>query len=412
MKNSRVLSVLNKYGQEHIASFYLNMNEEERAEFEKQAALLDFDVLKSLDKKSAAAARGTITPIEVMRIDEISAGRDKLEKTGLSVLARGEVGAVLLAGGMGTRLGFDGPKGMYNIGITRELYIFECIFNNLIAVVNRVGRWIPLFIMTSEQNDFQTREFLKEKGFFSYNPDYVFFYTQEQTPVTDLDGKILMETETRLASSPNGNGGWYSSMLRHGIDKVAEELGICYFNVFAVDNVLQKIADPAFIGAVVESGCASGAKVVRKSAPDERVGVMCLEDGKPSVVEYYEMTDEIMNKTDQNGERVYNFGVILNYLFRRTDIDRVVREKLPIHVVKRKIPCLGYDDKGAAVTVKPDAENGYKFETLVLDMVNLVGNCIPFEVERSKEFAPVKNRSGIDSVDSARALLVQNGIIL
>ena len=170
---------------------------------------------------------------------------------------------------------------------------------------------------------------------------------------------------------------------------------------------MQRIADPCFVGATIQKNCVVGSKVVRKSAPDEKVGVMCLEDGKPSIVEYYELTEEMMNAKDEKGDPAYNFGVILNYLFKTKDLEEMMAT-LPLHIVEKAIPYL--DENGELV--KPGAPNGYKFESLVLDMIHQMDSCLPFEVVRSREFAPIKNRTGVDSVESARALLQENGVTL
>ena len=227
-------------------------------------------------------------------------------------------------------------------------------------------------------------------------------------PAADYNGKIYMETKGRMATSPNGNGGWFTSMAKSGVLDIIHENGIEYLNVFAVDNVLQRIADPVFLGAVLAKGCAVGSKVVKKAAPDEKVGVMCLEDGKPSIVEYYELTDEMRDARDKDGNPAYNFGVILNYLFRVRDLEEIMEKHMPLHIVEKKIP---YMDE-AGNFVKPEEPNGYKFETLVLDMIHLMDNCLPFEVIRNREFAPIKNKTGVDSVDTARALLKENGVEL
>ena len=183
--------------------------------------------------------------------------------------------------------------------------------------------------------------------------------------------------------------------------------GIEWINVFAVDNVLQRIADPCFVGATIDKKCVVGAKVVRKAAPDEKVGAMCLEDGKPSIVEYYDMTEELMNAKNEKGEPAYNFGVILNYLFYVPDLEKMMAS-LPLHIVEKKIPYL--DENGRLV--KPESPNGYKYENLVLDMIHQLDSCLPYEVVREREFAPIKNKTGVDSVESARALLEKNGVRL
>ena len=235
------------------------------------------------------------------------------------------------------------------------------------------------------------------------------FFTQEMAPAVDYNGKIFLETKSRMATSPNGNGGWFSSMLRCDVVKIAKEAGIEWLNTFAVDNVLQRIADPVFVGATINSGCTVGAKVVKKNAPDERVGVICLKDKHPSIVEYYELTDELMNAKNEKGEPAYYFGVILNYLFRLDELISIAKDKMPLHIVEKKI---SYYDDALGKTVKPEKPNGYKFETLVLDMIQLSESCLPFEVVREKEFAPIKNPTGIDSVESARELCKACGIEL
>ena len=198
-----------------------------------------------------------------------------------------------------------------------------------------------------------------------------------------------------------------SSLVRAGLAEEMERRGVEWYNVFAVDNVLQRIADPVFLGATILSGMASGAKFVRKAYPEERVGVLCLEDGLPNVIEYYELSKELSELSDETG-LVYSYGVILNYLFRADMLQRTYKDRLPVHAAHKKVPYLGDD----GVFVKPEQENGYKFETLILDMVREAGTCLPFEVEREREFAPIKNKTGKDSVESARELLKKNGVEL
>ncbi len=187
-----------------------------------------------------------------------------------------------------------------------------------------------------------------------------------------------------------------------------KEAGVEWLTAFAVDNVLQRINDPAFVGAVIDSGCDCGGMVVRKADPNERVGVLCTEDGKPSIVEYYEMTDDMIHLKDENGNLLYNFGVILNYMFNLDRLTEIKSKRLPLHIVEKKIPYI--DDDGNLI--KPTTPNGYKFESLILDMIHMMDSCCPFEVEREKAFAPVKNPTGVDSVESARKLLEKNGVTL
>lgn len=409
MTYSEAKAKLEKYGQEQLLRYYDELSDSEKQALLDQIDSADMSVVSYYDKRGEVAPAGHIEPLAAMELDEIRKRSDEFRRIGLDAIRAGKVGAVLLAGGMGTRLGSDNPKGMYNIGITKEVYIFQRIIENLLDVVNEAESWIHLFIMTSEKNNEATVNFLREKKFFGYNEKYVTFFTQEMAPAVDYNGKIFLETKSRMATSPNGNGGWFSSMLRCDVVKIAKEAGIEWLNTFAVDNVLQRIADPVFVGATINSGCTVGAKVVKKNAPDERVGVICLKDKHPSIVEYYELTDELMNAKNEKGEPAYYFGVILNYLFRLDELISIAKDKMPLHIVEKKI---SYYDDALGKTVKPEKPNGYKFETLVLDMIQLSESCLPFEVVREKEFAPIKNPTGIDSVESARELCKACGIEL
>lgn len=399
---------LEQYGQQHVLQYYEELDEQEQAQLLAQIEDTDFSVINQISEKKEDSPRGNITPIQAMQYDEIEEQRQAFTQTGLEAVRAGKIAAVLLAGGMGTRLGSDHPKGMYDIGLTKPVYIFERIIRNLFDVVDEAGTWIHLFIMTSDKNHNDTTTFLKEKDFFGYDPSYIHFFQQEMAPAATYDGKVYMEAKNKIATSPNGNGGWFSSMKKAGLLSILHENGIEWLNVFAVDNVLQRIADPCFIGATLAKGCSCGAKVVRKADPDEKVGVMCLEDGRPSIVEYYEQTEQLRNTKDENGDPAYNFGVILNYLFHVHSLEEICDNKLPLHIVEKKIPYIGED----GTLIKPESPNGYKFETLILDMIHMMDTCLPFEVERDREFAPVKNKTGVDSVESARLLLQKNGIQL
>lgn len=409
MTYNEAKACLEKYGQEHILKYYDELSEQEKDSLLSQIELIDFSVLESLDAdKNSSNKRGIFEPLGAVTINDIAANSETYEKTGIEAIKNTKVAAVLLAGGQGTRLGFDKPKGMYNIGVSRELYIFECLISNLMEVVKKTGTWIPLYIMTSEKNNADTVEFFEKMGYFGYNSEFVRFFIQDMAPSVDYEGKIYMEDKGTISLSPNGNGGWFSSLVRAGIMDDIRAKGVEWLNVFGVDNVLQRIADPMFIGAVIESGMQSGSKVVSKAAPDERVGVICLEDGKPSIVEYYEMDEEMRTLTDENGNLAYRFGVILNYLFNVDKLVEINNQKLSVHIVEKKIPYINENGE----KVNPEKPNGYKFEKLILDMIHMLDSGLPYEVVRNQEFAPVKNATGVDSAESARELLRENGVTL
>ncbi len=420
MLGAEMIEKLKEYGQEHLIQYYDEYSEEQKKNFERQLLELDFSYLDVYEQKMAKRKRenqeetkdcvsvseDVYEPLLAMKIEEIEKNAAAFDEAGIEALKQYKVGAVLLAGGQGTRLGFDKPKGMFNIGVTKELYIFERIISNLLEVVKKTECPVPLFIMTSEINDADTRSFFKEKNYFGYDEKYVFFFVQSMAPSVSYDGKFYMAAKDQISLSPNGNGGWFSSMVKSGLLAKIEAMGIEWLNVFSVDNVLQKIADPRFVGATILSGHPSSAKVVRKASPDERVGVMCKKNGKPSIVEYYELTDTMMNEKDSEGEPAYNYGVILNYMFRVKELIAINGNTMTTHMVEKKIPYI--DENG--VQVSPQEPNGYKFETLILDMINMLDDCLVYEVDRKREFAPVKNKEGVDSIDTARELLQYNGV--
>ena len=398
---------LQKHNQSQLLQYYDELSAEEQLRLLKQIEYTNFNIVKNIEISQSGSGNGKITPpANTVSIEEAARRRIQFETVGLNMLAEGKVGAVLLAGGQGSRLGYDGPKGTFNIGVTRELSIFEQLMRNVSDVTSQTGRAFPLFIMTSTVNDAATRSFFKEHSYFGYPRDEIHFFIQDVAPACDYDGKVFLDDKWRISLMPNGNGGWYSSLVNNGLGRILERDNIEWLNVFGVDNVLQRICDPAFIGATILKRCRCGAKVVKKTSPDEKVGVLCTQDGKPSIVEYFEMPEDLKNKT-KKGELVYRYGVILNYLFNVHDLNLTLSGKLPYHLADKAI---AHMENGVRVT--PSKPCGYKFETLVVDMVRLMGSCLAYEVEREREFAPVKNATGTDSVDTARELLRKNGVVL
>ncbi|MDO4198382.1 MAG: UDPGP type 1 family protein [Erysipelotrichaceae bacterium] len=408
MNREEVVKKLSEYGQEHLLKYEAELSAEEKESLYKQILDTDFSVLKKLGKKEEKSGERNIEGLDCLEVDQIEAKKDVYKAAGIKAIQEGKVGCVLLAGGQGTRLGYDHSKGMFNVGVTKTLYIFEQLINNLTDVTDEAGAYVPFYIMCSDKNYGEITEFFKEHDYFGYPKDYIDFFVQDMAPSCDYNGKIYMEGKNKLSLSPNGNGGWFSSFANAGLLDDATKRGVEWLNVFAIDNVLQRMADPVFVGAIIEEGYVSGGKVVRKANPDERVGNLCLEDGKPQIVEYYEMTPELLAMRKENGDPVFNFGVILNYLFGIKELVDIINKEIPLHVVEKKIPYMNEDGE----MVKPEAINGYKFETLVLDMVHLMDNCLPYEVIREKEFAPIKNATGVDSVETARELLKKNGVEL
>ena len=399
--------ILKDNGQEQLLRYYEELDDKRRAELLEDISKINFSVTDCINQCATDKNLKNIAPINAKNLDEINANRTEYADEGLKLLRAGKVAAVILAGGQGTRLGFDKPKGMYDIGVTHKLSIFGQLMKNIKEVTDIYGGYFHLFIMTSDINNSDTVTFFKENKYFGYPEDKIHFYVQNKEPVCGLDGKILLSEKHRIAFSPNGNGGWYSSLVNSGLSKILEREGIEWLNVFGVDNILQRICDPVFIGATSLDRSFCGAKVVRKTCPEERVGVLCSIDGRPDIIEYYELPHEIAEMKDVKGELAYPYGVILNYLFNVHVLNAIKSWKLPYHLAKKKV---AYLDNGKMV--EPTEPNAFKFETLAVDMIRNMGSCLAFEVDREKEFAPIKNATGVDSVESARELLKKNGIKL
>lgn len=403
----QAIEALRTHGQEEVAARMEKLAPEAQERMAAQVAQIDWKMIEDIQNhQKAEEIEKKVEPLSAVEQKDIEANKESYTATGMKAIQEGKVAAVLLAGGQGTRLGLDKPKGTLNIGEHKDLYLFEQLVNNLLDVVKQTGAYVPLYIMTSEKNNDDTVAFFKEHQYFGYDASFVTFFVQNMAPSVDYDGKLYMESEDSLAMSPNGNGGWFLSMISAGLDQDLKKRGVEWINVFAVDNILQRIADPTFVGATIQAGCSCGSKVVRKASPDEKVGVMCKVNGHPSIIEYYEMSEELANLRREDGELVYGFGVILNYLFKLDTLIEIADRNLPLHIVEKKIPYINEKNE----LVKPEKPNGYKFEQLVLDMVEMMDDCVPYEVVREHEFAPIKNKTGVDSIESAKELLKLNGI--
>lgn len=396
-----IKELLAQHGQEHLLKYANQLSYEELLKLTNQINEIDWSIFT--DNAKSETSNSFIEPIHVP--SDIKENEELYRTTGLKAIREGKLCLLLLAGGQGTRLGFDKPKGAFNMGITKDLFIFQLLMEHTMDIVRLAGNFIHMYIMTSDINYMDTVTFFKEHDFFGYNPEYIHFFVQELNPATDFSGRILMHSKSSLSLSPNGNGGWFSSMHRAGLLDEIFDSSLEWINVFAVDNVLQRIADPVFLGATIESGKMCGAKVVKKATPDEKVGAICLQDNKPHIIEYYELSDDMMYKKNENGDLAYGFGVILNYLFPISRLKETLNMKMPLHIVRKAIPYI--DETGRYI--EPTEPNGLKYETLALDLIHEMDDCLVFPVKREKEFAPVKNSSGVDSVDTARELLVKNG---
>jgi UDP-N-acetylglucosamine/UDP-N-acetylgalactosamine diphosphorylase len=405
MDYAEALTKLKRFGQEDVLRFFVELPEEGQAKLLKQVEALNPEIVAPAMRETENSG-GSHDDDLIEPIASVSDGGH--EQAGLASLRAGELAILLLAGGQASRLGGAMSKGMVDIGITRPLYIFQRQIENILRSVKESGVFPHLCIMTSELNGEAIAAFLKEHGYFGYDAARVHFFVQGALPAVGLGGKYLLAAKDSLALAPDGNGNCYAALAKAGLAGFLKNEGVKYLEVVGIDNVLQRPADAAFLGAFLSSGKSCAMKVTQKAYPDERVGVACKRNGKPSVIEYFELTDELRNAKGEDGKLLYGGAIVLDYIFRMDMLDDASKEPLPYHLSKKKIKAVG---EGGNVET-PERENGYKFETLILDMVEKMESALVFEVLRDEQFAPIKNRTGVDSIESAQELLRRNDVEL
>jgi UDP-N-acetylglucosamine/UDP-N-acetylgalactosamine diphosphorylase len=322
---------------------------------------------------------------------------------GEEALRAGKVAAFTVAGGQGTRLGFDGPKGTFPVTPVLEKPLFQVFAEKLLAAGNRYGVGIPWFIMTSSINHDATVQAFEEADFFGLNRELVSFFSQGRMPAVDFDGKILLADKDTVAMSPDGHGGSLRALVRSGAVAKMKQRGIEAISYFQVDNPLVQVIDPAFIGFHLKSGSEMSSKMIPKAYPGEKVGHFCVQDGRTLVVEYSDMPEELQEQRDSSGQLRFLAGSIAIHILDVGFVEKIgggkAEASLPFHRADKKIPALDADGNAQS----PDKPNGVKFEMFVFDALPFASNPVIIETLREDDFSPVKNASGIDSAESCRA---------
>ncbi len=401
-------SLVKVHGQEHLLRFYPTLPEPEQHLLVEQILALDFDLLKSLRAMASMPTQAreseSIAPLYARDWTGYSvAERAVFANKGMRALRDGHVGALLVAGGQGTRLGHAGPKGTFDIGLPSGKSLFQLQAERLINLSRRAGKPIPWYIMTSPDNHGETKAFFETRRFFGLPEADVFFFTQDVLPVMDTAGKILLAEKGILSQGPNGNGGCFSALEKSGAFRDMRARGVEYLFFYSVDNALARVADPAFIGFAIESGLATAGKAVEKTDPEEKVGVFCLRNGRPSILEYSEMTPEMAAARGPGGKLLYGAANTAMHLFRRDFLEAHATTGLPYHAAHKKIAYVGQDGE----KVIPSEPNAWKFELFMFDLFPKAEGMAILQVAREDEFAPVKNAEGVDSPASARDLISQ-----
>jgi len=346
--------------------------------------------------------------------------KHKFHELGLAAISRNEVGVIIMAGGLGTRLGSDKIKGAFDIGLPSHKSLFCILCERILSLQRRVGRGIiPLYVMTCDINEEETRDFFRDHNYFGLSPENVRFFSQGVLPCIAFNGDFLLDESGKISSSPNGNGGLYQALAVTGMLDDMTRRGVRFLHCFSVDNILCKVADPIFVGLCVENNIDCAAKVVTKHNPKERVGVLCRDSkGRPGVVEYSEMTEEQAcmrilpeihapapidsSVPSAPAPLAFRGGCICNHMYSLEFLKKCVgyARQMKLHIAKKQVP---YLEEGRMV--QPPANNAYKIELFFFDVFEFTRRFLAYEVDRESEFSPVKNATGADSPQTARDAL-------
>ena len=392
-------------GQGHVFRHWDHLSEGERIEFAGQLSRIDLPLIQTLGDlidSSAATSAPSLAPPEVIARGSVNADA---EGVGANLLADGKVGFVLVAGGQGSRLGFDGPKGAYSIGPVTDRSLFDWHAARIQAAGDRYGFQPTWYIMTSRANDSATRAYFASHNHFGLGEDDVVFFSQDMLPALNLRGKIVLNGPGSIFLAPNGHGGTLSALATSGALAHMSERGIEEISYFQVDNPLARPADPLFLGLHRSAGADMSSKVVSKRDAAEKVGVLGMVDGVLGCIEYSDLSDQLREKRADSGDLAFNAGNIAVHALSVRFVQRLNEGgslDLPWHVARKELDAI--DDDGV-----PTKTDGVKFETFVFDALGKADNCVTMEVDRAEEFSPVKNAEGSDSPETCRLDLSRIG---
>ena len=392
-------------GQTHVFRFIEKLSDDEKSSLCRQLQSIDLDELSELNNSLVFGKGENFVDFKKLLpapFEKLPKNKDsdpkwiQAKKTGEEAIKSGKVAAFVVAGGMGTRLGFDAPKGLFPVTPVRGKSLFQVFAEKILNAEKKYNAKIPWLIMTSEANNDATRKFFADNSFFGLDQNDVIFFKQGLMPAVDSNGKIILESKSKVAMTPDGHGGCLRAMCRSEAIDELEKRGISCVSYFQVDNPLIDIIDPYFIGFHIKGGSEMSSKMIPKAYPLEKVGHFCMYDGKLTVVEYSDLPKEYQEKIGANGRLEFIAGSVAIHVIDRNFVERLgggSESALPFHRADKKIPYVGADGS----IVKPEKPNGIKFEMFVFDALPMAANPVIIEGARGDEFSPVKNAEGVDS---------------
>lgn len=399
------IDILKIYNQEHIINLLEKLEGEKKQELIEQINKIDFHQLKELydnTKKEIEIKENKIEPLPYLDKAKLSKEtKEKFDRLGEEVIEKGEYAVVTMAGGQGTRLGHNGPKGTFKLDVYgKGKYLFEILTENLKEANKKYGTTIPWYIMTSKQNNEDTYNFLEKNNYFGYPKEYVTLFTQGELPLLDKEGKLLIGKDMKIREASDGNGGTYFSLRASGSLADMKERGIKWIFIGGVDNALLKMADVTLLGMAVDKGVQIASKSIVKANAHERVGVFGKMNNHPKVIEYSEMPEKMAEEVDENGELKYGEAHIMCNLYTIDAIEKISKETLMYHSALKKNAYI--DENGREII--PEEPNSYKFESFIFDAFEFFDDIAILRGKREDDFAPVKNKEGVDSPKTAKEL--------
>ncbi len=398
---------LKHYHQDHLLSGLDKLSASDFQAFVNQLEAIDFEELKTLygqreEPEYVLPSRDRIRPVPVSGSVTTAEERARGEES----LQRGEIAALVVAGGQGSRLGFEKPKGMFPIGPVSKASLFQIHAEKILAISRRSKKAIPFLVMTSPATDAETREYFEEQKYFGLDREQVFFFQQGTMPaVTAESGCLLLEAPGKLFLSPNGHGGTLTALGESGLLEKLRARGIRHIFYFQVDNPLVKICETGFIGRHVLSDSEASSKVVFKDKPEEKVGILAAVDGRCGIIEYTFLPKEMAEEREADGTLRYRAGNPAIHVFSVAFLERVIHARgLPYHIAQKAVK--HFDPVTHAAVDPGKTPNALKFERFIFDALPLAERWLAVEASRAEEFSPVKNASGNDSPDTSRAAQV------
>lgn len=413
-RRERLAQRFEQAGQGHVLAFADQLDAQQLSAFLDELEALDLDRLAGLIRSVLEApARTGDLDLKPCKLIDWGGGEEQIARDreaaalGEELLCQGKVAAFMVAGGQGTRLGYAGPKGRFPVGPLTNRSLFAYHAQRVLATSRRYGRPAPFYVMTSAANRASTEQAFDEAGCFGLDREQIFFLEQGMLPALAPDGRLLLASAGSLCMSPDGHGGSLRALSVSGALDHMRARGIEEIFYFQVDNPLARILDPVFIGHHAGARADMSSKVVAKTDPAEKVGVLAEIRGRVGVVEYSDLDQDLAESHDDQGRLRFRAGNIAIHMLRHDFVTRLVQGalELPVHRADKAVPCL--DEHGRQVT--PESPNAIKMEMFVFDALALAERVVTQEVLREDEFAPVKNAEGSDSPATARAALVAQG---